>query len=107
MNTFDDDTLLRERLYRIGATVPVPLPDPSEDVRRGRRRVRSARLLMAAGTIMAAGIIAIAGVALRPVVVDRATDPAVSPTSTSSSSVRRAESVAQALPSTFALAINL
>ena len=107
MNTFDDDTLLRERLYRIGATVPVPLPDPSEDVRRGRRRVRSARLLTAAGTIMAAGIIAIAGVALRPLVADRATDPAVSPTSTSSSSVRRAESVAQALPSTFGLAINL
>lgn len=107
MNTFDDDTLLRERLYRIGATVPVPLPDPSEDVRRGRRRVRSARLLTAAGTIMAAGIIAVAGVALRPLVADRATDPADSPTSTSSSSVRRAESVAQALPSTFGLAINL
>ena len=107
MNTFDDDTLLSERLYRIGATVPVPRPDPSEDVRRGRHRVRRARLLAIAGTVTAVGIIAIAGVALRPLVVDRATDPAVSPTSTSSSSVRQAESVAQALPSTFDLAIDL
>lgn len=107
MNTFDDDTLLRERLYRIGATVPVPLPDPSEDVRRGRRRVTRARLIATAGTALAVGIIGIAGVALRPLVADRATDPAGSPTATSTSSVRRAESVAQALPSSFDLAINL
>ncbi|SDL09827.1 Nitrate and nitrite sensing [Nocardioides sp. YR527] len=107
MNTFDDDTLLRERLYRIGATAPVPPSDPSEDVRRGRRRARRARMLATAGTVLAVGIIGIAGVALRPLVADRATDPAVSPTSTSSSSVRRAESVAQVLPSTFSLAINL
>ena len=107
MNIFDDDTLLRERLYRIGATVPVPLVDPSEDVRRGRRRVRRARLIATAGTVLAVGIIGIAGVALRPVVSDRATDPADAPTATSTSSVRRSESVAQALPSTFDLAINV
>ncbi|MFE3997168.1 nitrate- and nitrite sensing domain-containing protein [Nocardioides sp. YIM B13467] len=107
MNTFDDDTLLTERLHRIGVTAPVPRADPLEDVRRGRRRVFRARLVATAGTVLAVGIIGIAGVALRPLVADRATDPAVSPTSTSSSSVRRAESVAQALPSTFDLAINL
>lgn len=107
MNTFDDDTLLRDRLYRIGATAPVPLLDPSEDVRRGRRRVLRARLVATAGTVLAVGIIGIAGVALRPVVADRATDPAGSPTATSTSSVRQAESVAQALPSSFDLAINL
>jgi hypothetical protein len=28
MNTFDDDALMRERLYRIGATAPVPRLDP-------------------------------------------------------------------------------
>ncbi|OIJ27079.1 nitrate- and nitrite sensing domain-containing protein [Nocardioides luteus] len=107
MNTFDDDTLLRDSLYRIGATAPVPLADPAEDVRRGRRRVRRARLVAAVGTVMAVGIIGIAGVALQPVIADRATDPAGSPTATSTSSVRRAESVAQALPSTFDLAINV
>lgn len=107
MNTFDDDTLLTERLHRIGATAPVPRPDPFEDVRRGRRRVLRARLVATAGTVLAVGIIGIAGVALRPVVADRATDPAGSPTATSTSSVREAESVAQALPSTFDLAINL
>lgn len=107
MNTFDDDTLLRDRLYRIGATAPVPLADPAEDVRRGRRRVRRARLVATAGTVLAVGIIGIAGVALRPVVADRATDPAGSPTATSTSSVRRAESVAQALPSSLNLAIDL
>lgn len=107
MNTFDEDTLLRDSLYRIGATAPVPLADPLEDVRRGRRRVLRARLVATVGTVMAAGIIGIAGVALRPVITDRATDPAGSPTATSTSSVRRAESVAQALPSTFDLAINV
>ncbi|MBG6098551.1 nitrate- and nitrite sensing domain-containing protein [Nocardioides luteus] len=107
MNTFDDDTLLRDRLYRIGATAPVPLADPAEDVRRGRRRVLRARVVATVGTVMAVGIIGIAGVALQPVVTDRATDPAGSPTSPSTSSVRRAESVAQALPSTFDLAINV
>ncbi|NGN92948.1 hypothetical protein G5C66_09390 [Nocardioides sp. KC13] len=107
MNTFDDDTLLRDSLYRIGATAPVPLADPAEDVRRGRRRVRRTRLVATVGTVMAVGIIGIAGVALQPVIADRATDPAGSPTVTSTSSVRRAESVAQALPSTFDLAINV
>ncbi|WP_328527365.1 hypothetical protein OG984_16445 [Nocardioides sp. NBC_00368] len=107
MNIFDDDTLLTERLHRIGVTAPVPRVDPSEDVRRGRRRVRRARLVATAGTVLAVGVIAIAGVALRPVVADRATDPADSPTSTSTSSVRQAESVAQALPSSLDLAINL
>ncbi|GGU09373.1 nitrate- and nitrite sensing domain-containing protein [Nocardioides albus] len=106
MNTFDDDTLLREGLYRIGGTAPVPRIDPSEDIRRGRRRVRRNRLVATAGTVMAVGVIALGGVALRPVIADRATDPAGSPTSTSTS-VSRAESVAQALPSTFDLAITL
>jgi hypothetical protein len=105
MNTFDDDTLLRERLHDIGSTAPVPRSAPSEDVRRGRRRVLRTRLVATAGTVLAVGIIGIAGVALRPIVADRATDPAVSPTSTSS--VRTAESVAQVLPSTIDLAINL
>ena len=107
MNTFDDDTLLRDRLYRIGATAPVPLANPAEDVRRGRRRMRRARLVATVGTVMAVGIIAITGVALRPVVADRATDPADAPTATSTSSVRQAESVAQALPNSLNLAINL
>lgn len=107
MNTFDDDTLLRDSLYRIGASAPVPHADPAEDVRRGRRRVLRARLVATAGTVLAVGIIGIAGVALRPMVTDRATDPAGSPTATSTSSVRRAESVAQALPATFDLAINV
>lgn len=107
MNTFDDDTLLTERLHRIGVTAPVPRVDPSEDVRRGRRRVFRACLVATAGTVLAVGIIGIAGVALRPVIADRATDPAGSPTATSTSSVRAAESIAQALPSTFDLAINL
>lgn len=107
MNTFDDDTLLRDSLYRIGATAPVPLADPAEDVRRGRRRVLRARVVATVGTVMAVGIIGIAGVALQPLVEDRATDPAGSPTAPSTSSVRRAESVAQALPTTFDLAINV
>ncbi|EGD41137.1 splicing factor [Nocardioidaceae bacterium Broad-1] len=107
MNIFDDDTLLRDRLYRIGAAAPVPLADPAEDVRRGRRRVLRARVVATVGTVMAVGIIAIAGVALQPVVTDRATDPAGSPTTPSTSSVRRAESVAQALTITFDLAINV
>ncbi len=107
MNTFDDDTLLTERLHRIGVTAPVPRADPFDDVRRGRRRVLRARLVAAAGTVLAVAIIGTAGVALRPVVADRATDPAGSPTATSTSSVRQAESVAQALPSSFDLAINL
>lgn len=107
MNTFDDDTLLTERLHRIGVTAPVPRADPSEDVRRGRRRVFRARLVATAGTVLAVGIIGIAGVALRPVIADRATDPAGSPTATSTSSVRTAESVTQVLPSTIGLAINL
>ncbi|MFE6645015.1 nitrate- and nitrite sensing domain-containing protein [Nocardioides sp. NPDC057772] len=107
MNTFDDDTQLRDGLYRIGATAPVPLADPAEDVRRGRRRVRRARLVATVGTVMAVGIIGIAGVALQPGIADRATDPAGSPAATSTSSVRRAESVAQALPSAFDLAINV
>ncbi|MEI7055600.1 nitrate- and nitrite sensing domain-containing protein [Nocardioides sp. CCNWLW239] len=107
MNTFDDDTLLRDSLYRLGATAPVPHADPAEDVRRGRRRVRRTRLVATVGTVMAVGIIGIAGVALQPVITDRATDPAGSPTVTSTSTVRRAESVAQALPSAFDLAINV
>jgi hypothetical protein len=69
--------------------------------------VLRARLIATAGTVLAVGIIGIAGVALRPMVTDRATDPAGSPTATSTSSVRRAESVAQALPSGFQLAIDL
>ena len=107
MNTFDYDTLLADRLHRIGAAAPVPRPDLPGDVRRGRRRALRARLVATAGTVLAVGIIGIAGVALRPLVVDRATDPAESPTATSTSSVGRAESVAQVLPSTFDLAINL
>ncbi|MFD7073991.1 nitrate- and nitrite sensing domain-containing protein [Nocardioides sp. NPDC059952] len=107
MNTFDDDTLLADRLHRIGAAAPVPRPDLPGDVRRGRRRALRARLVATAGTVLAVGIIGIGGVALRPLVVDRATDPAESPTATSTSSVGRAESVAQVLPSTFDLAINL
>jgi hypothetical protein len=107
MNTFDDDTLLSERLYRIGATAPVPRLDAAEDVRRGRRRVLRARVVATAGTVLAVGIIGIAGVALKPVVADRATDPAGSPTATSTASVPKAASVVNALPSAFDLAINL
>ncbi|NYI81080.1 nitrate- and nitrite sensing domain-containing protein [Nocardioides panzhihuensis] len=107
MNAFDDDTLLHERLYRIGSTAPVPVLDPSEDVRRGRRRVLRARVAATVGTVMAVGIIGIAGVALQPVIADRATDPAGSPIAPSTSSVRRAASVVQALPSAFNLAINV
>jgi hypothetical protein len=107
MNTFDDDHLLAEGLHRLGSTAPVPSAQPSEDVRRGRRRVRRNRLAATAGTVLAVGIIGLAGVALRPVVADRATDPAGSPTATSTASVREVESVAQVLPSTFGLAINL
>lgn len=107
MNTSEDDVLLGDGLHRLGATATVPISAPAEDVRRGRRRVRRNRLVAAVGTVLAVGIIGIAGVALRPVVVDRATDPADSPTATSTSSVRQAESVAQALPSSLDLAINL
>lgn len=107
MNTFDDDHLLAEGLHRLGSAAPVPSAQPPEDVRRGRRRVRRNRIAATAGTVLAVGIIGLAGVALRPVVADRATDPAGSPTATSTASVREVESVAQALPGTFDLAVDL
>ncbi|MER7556922.1 nitrate- and nitrite sensing domain-containing protein [Nocardioides sp. NPDC126508] len=107
MNTSEEDVLLGDGLHRLGAAATVPIPAPAEDVRRGRRRVRRNRLVAAAGTVLAVGIIGVAGVALQPVVADRATDPADSPTATSTSSVRQAESVAQALPDSLNLAINL
>lgn len=108
MNTFDDDHLLADGLYRLGSTAPVPSAQPSDDVRRGRRRVRRNRLVVAAGTALAVGIIGGAGVALRPMYADRAVDPAGSPSASSTAaSAARAASVARVLPSSIDLAIKL
>lgn len=106
MNT-SDDVLLGEGLYRLGATAPVPPSDPADDLRRGRRRALRGRVVAAAGTALAVAVLGVAGAALGPLASDRAADPAGSPTAPSSTSVRQAESVVKALPSTFDLAINL
>lgn len=72
-----DTELLTERLHQLTDAAPLPGTVPADDVRRGRRRLRTRRAAGAGGATALAA--ALAGVLLGTVPAERAQDPAPRP----------------------------